>query len=162
MSSSTSGFGSFSRTWPDFGSSSRLSPARSFSPCSGGAQLDDTLLVGAADHERPVAVLHDLFEGDDLALDLEVGGLDDVQGLVQHDLLAALESSRSSTSGEMLTRSLRPFVKTSAVDVLVRLEEDPVAGRRLGELLDLFLQGDELLARLAQGGGQLLVVLAAP
>ncbi len=54
-------------------------------------QLAHPLLVGPADDQRPRAVLEDLLERDDLAGHLGAAGQHDVQRLVEHDLLAALE-----------------------------------------------------------------------
>ena len=52
----------------------RWSPARSFTPDQLVGQLADPLFVGAADHERALAVLEQLLERHDLAGDLGARG----------------------------------------------------------------------------------------
>jgi len=54
-------------------------------------KLHDSFLVGAGDHQRSLAVLENLLEGDDLALNLELVRSDDVERLVEHDLLTAAQ-----------------------------------------------------------------------
>ena len=51
-------------------------------------EADDALLVGVGDHQGALAVGEELLEHHDLADLLEVEGGDDVEGLVEHDLLA--------------------------------------------------------------------------
>ena len=67
-------------------------------------------------------------------------------------------SSSRSTLGLTLTRILRPPVKTSAVPSSRGLQEDAEAARRLGQPVDLFLERDDLVARLAQRAGEPLVL----
>ena len=61
-------------------------------------------------------------------------------------------------SGWRATRILRPLEKTSTVPSSLIAEEGAVGGGRLGQLLDLFAQGGQLLLGLLQGEGQLLVL----
>ena len=140
---------------------SRWSPARSFSPSIASGQLAHPLLVGAADHERALAVLEQLLEDHDLAGDLETAGEHDVERLVEHDLLAALEALDVD-----LGVHRDPHLAAGAEDVdgavVVGAEEGAVGRRRHRELLDLFAQRGDVLARLAQGGGELLVLGDAP
>ena len=51
-------------------------------------EADDALLVGVGDDQGPLAVGEHLLEHHDLADLFEVEGGDDVEGLVEHDLLA--------------------------------------------------------------------------
>ena len=84
-------------------------------------------------------------------------GGDDVEGLVEHDLLAALEildlDGRADVDAELAAAG-------EDVDgvVVVGAEERAEAGRRLGQPVDLFLQRHDLVAGLAQGGGESLVL----
>ena len=119
---------------------------------------DDALLVGVRDDQGALAVGEELLEHDDLADLLEVERGDDVERLVEHDLLAALRASSRSTPGLTLTRSLRPPVKMSTVSSSLRREEDAEAGRRLGEPVDLLLERHDLVAGLAEGLGEALVL----
>ena len=68
----------------------RVAAAQPLAP-QGVAQLGHPLLVGPADDQRPLAVLEDLLERDDLALALAAAGQHDVERLVEHDLGAPLE-----------------------------------------------------------------------
>ena len=52
-------------------------------------EVDDPLLVGVRDDQRPVAALEDLLEHDDLAGPLEAERVHDVERVVEQDLLAA-------------------------------------------------------------------------
>ena len=72
-------------------------------------QPDHALLVTVPDDQAADAVLEDLLEQHDLADLVEVEHVDEVEGLVDHDLAAGLRASRS-TSGLTLTRILRPEV----------------------------------------------------
>ena len=118
-------------------------------PAQDVGEEDDALLVGVADDQRAVAALEDLLEHDDLAGPLVAARGDDVHRLVEHDLLAV---------PQLLERDLRrdgdAQLAAGGEDVdgavLERLEEHAVAARRLGEPVDLLLEGDHLLARLAQ------------
>ena len=82
---------------------------------------------------------------------------DDVERLVEHDLLAALEV-RPSRSGCTDDPHLAPAREHVDGVVVVVAEHGAVALRRLGELVDLFAQRGDVLARLAQGVGELLVL----
>src|SRR3954447_17996183 len=52
---------------------------------------DDALFVGVPDDQGAVAAFEDLLEQDDVTLALELAHLHDVERLVEHDLLAALQ-----------------------------------------------------------------------
>ena len=103
-----------------------------------------------ADDQGAVAALEDLFEHDDLAGPLEAARGDDVHRLVEHDLLAVAQlverdlgrhgDAQLAARGEDVDRA-----------VLERLEEHAVAARRLRQPVDLLLERDHLVARLAQG-----------
>ena len=118
---------------------------------------DDPLLVGVRDHQRAVAVLEDLLEHDDLADRLEALGDHDVQRLVQHDFLAGPQvveldaradaDAHLAAAGENVGRA-----------VFGRLQEDAEPARRLRQPVDLLLERDDLVAGLAQGAGQPLVL----
>ena len=120
------------------------------------ADLHHPLLVGVADDQGPVQPEH-LLELDDLALDLVGAGLDHVEGLVEHQLLAGLERLGVDV-GVDVDPQLAPARGQVDGAVLVDAQEHPEAGGRGGELLDLFLEGDDLLPGLPEGGGQALVL----
>ena len=118
--------------------------------------LHHPLLVGVADDQGQSTAEH-LLELHDLALDLEGAGLDHVEGLVEHQLLAVLE--RLGVDVEV---DVDPQLAAARGDVdgavLVDADERPEARGQGGELLDLLLEGDDLLPRLPQGGGQAFVL----
>jgi hypothetical protein len=157
-SSSTSGRGRRSSSRPD-----RVRRATACRPSGGGCRLEpvgelgDPLLVGPADDERPAPVGEHLLEGDDLAGPVGLAGHHHVERLVEHDLLAADEARVAQLGVE-----LDPHLATTGEDVdgavVVVAEEGRVGRRRLGELLDLFAQRGDVLACLAQGVGELLVL----
>jgi hypothetical protein len=117
----------------------------------------DALLVGVRDHQGPVAVGQDLLQHHDLADLLELESGDDVEGLVEHDLLAALQ-----LLGVDVGADVDPQLAAAGEDVdgpvVVGREVGPEAGRRLGEPVDLLLEGHDLVAGLAQGRHQALVL----
>ena len=121
------------------------------------AEFDDLLLVGPADDHRPVAVVEELLEGDDLAGALVGAGQHHVQRLVEHDLGAAGELGDSDV-GVQRHPHLAPAGEHVDGAVVVAAEEGAVRRRGLGELLDLFPQGRDVLAGLTEGVGQLLVL----
>ena len=88
---------------------------------------------------------------------LAAAGQHDVERLVEHDL-----GPRSSVVVVELGVQRHPHLAAAGehVDgaVVVAAEQRAVGGRRLGELVDLFAQRGDVLARLAQGVGQLLVL----
>ena len=118
-------------------------------------QVHDPFLVGVPDDQRAVAVEH-LAQRADLADDVVVAGLDDGQRLVQPHLLAALQGS-TSTVGDTARRIRRPPVNTSTEPSGPGGQENPVAAGRLGEPVDLFLELQQLGARITQGDDELLV-----
>jgi hypothetical protein len=115
-------------------------------PEQAAGELADALLVGASDDERALTVVEQLLERDDLAGDVVTAREHDVERLVQHDLLAALElfdvELRMHCDAHLATGS-------EHVDgaVVVHLEERAVRRGRHGELLDLFAQRADVLAR---------------
>ncbi len=114
-------------------------------------------LVGVPDHQGPLAVLKDLLEGDDVPGALELHGFDHVERLVEHDLLATPELFEFDARADIHTE----FAATGedvGRTVLVRLQEDPEAGRRLREPVDLLLEGHDLVAGLTERVGEPLVL----
>ena len=118
------------------------------------ADLHHPLLVGVADDQGPVDPEH-LLELDDLALDLVGAGLDHVEGLVEHQLLAGLERLGVDV-GMDVDPQLAPARGDVDGAVVVDAQEHPEARWRGGELLDL-LEGDDL-SGLPEGGGQAFVL----
>jgi hypothetical protein len=120
-------------------------------------ELADPLLVGAPDDEGAHAVVHQFLDRDHLAGDLRRAREHDVEGLVQHDLGAA---------GERLVVDLgmEPDAHLAAarqhVDcaVVVATDHHAVRRRRLAQLVDLVAQRGDVLASLAQGVAELLVL----
>ena len=126
--------------------------------------MDDPLLVGVRDHQRPVAApsgLQHLLEHHDLADPLEPERVDDVERVVEQDLLAAPELVDLERG-----RDRHPQLAAAGEDVdravVVPGQEDAVAAGRLRQPVDLLLERDDLGARLLEGGHQPLVVLGQP
>ena len=117
----------------------------------------DALLVGVGDDQGALAVGEQLLEHHHLADLLEVERGDDVEGLVEHDLLATQQvvevdgradvDPQLATAGEHVDRV-----------VLVAGQEGAEAGRRLRQPVDLLLELHDLVAGLAQRLGQPLVL----
>ena len=105
--------------------------------------------------------LEHLLEGDDLAGELWRAGQHDVERLVEHDLGAPVQVVGPSVG---MHRDPHLAAAGEHVDgaVVVDAEQGAVGRRRLGELLDLFAQRGDVLARLAQGVGELLVLARRP
>ncbi len=124
-------------------------------------EVDDALLIGMSDDQGAILTVENLLEQDDLALPLELESADDVHRLVEHDLLATLQlldlDVRRNHDAQLA--ALREDVDRA---VFLGLEKDAEAGRRLRQPVDLGLQGEHLIARLAQGGHQLLVLADEP
>jgi hypothetical protein len=120
-------------------------------------ELADALLVGAADHQRAPPVFEQLLQRDDLARDIVAAREDDVERLVEHNLLAPLELGDVELG---MQRDAHLAAGGEHVDgaVVVGREERPVGGRWHRELLDLLAERPDVLAGLAQGGGELLVL----
>ena len=114
------------------------------------------MLVGATDEHRPAAVLEHFLDGGDFARGIGTAGHHDVERFVEHDFLAALE--RAEKFG--LHRHAHLAAAGVNVDggVVVQPEHGAVPGRRLRELVDFISQGGDVLARLAQGVRELLVL----
>ena len=89
--------------------------------------------------------------------DLGAAGEHDVERLVEHDLLAAPQLVDLELG---VHRDAHLAAGGEDVDgaVVVGAEERAVRRRRHRELLDLFAQRGDVLARLTQGGGELLVL----
>jgi hypothetical protein len=124
--------------------------------------VHDALLVGVPDDQRARCLaldrLEHLLEHDDVAGALEPARLDDVHRLVEHDLLAVLEVVDLHRRGD---RDTQLAAAGEDVDraVVVTGEEDAVARRWLAEPVDLLLERDQLLTRVAQRAGELVVAL---
>lgn len=114
-------------------------------------------LVGVPDHQGALAVLEDFLEGDDVPGPLVLHGFDHVEGFVEHDLLAAPEVFRFD-AGAHVHSELSAAGEDVDGSVFVRLQEDSEAGRRLCEPVDFFFEGHDLVAGLAQGVRQPLVL----
>ena len=121
----------------------------------------DALLVGVRDDQGPLAVLEQLLEHDDLADLLEVEGGDHVEGLVEHDLLAALQLVEVDGRADV-----HPQLATAGEDVdgvvLVAGQEGAEPGGWLRQPVDLLLELHDLVPGLAQGLGQALVLRRHP
>ena len=93
---------------------------------------DDALLVGVGDDQRPLAVREELLEHHDLADLLELERGDDVEGLVEHDLLAALERvevDRRADVDAQLAAAGEHVDRVVLVAVRGRCRSRPAAGR---------------------------------
>ena len=104
------------------------------------------------------AVVEDLLEDHDLALDLVARGLHHVQPLVQDQLLAGLDVLRldRGVQVDLHLAALRQDVDGA---VLVDREVDAVGRGRRAELVDLLAQRGDLLARLVERVDELLVLV---
>ena len=109
------------------------------------------------DDQRTRAVFEDVLDRHDLARHLVAAGEHDVQRLVEDDLLAALERVEVDLGAE---RHPHLAAARQHVDraVVVAADHHAVRRRRLGELVDLFAQRGDVLARLTQRVRQLLVL----
>ena len=109
------------------------------------------------DDQGALAVLQDLLEGDDVADALELHGLDHVERLVEHQLLAAPELVEFDGRADVHPE-LAPAGEDVRRAVLVGLQEHAEAGGRLREPVDLLLEGHDLVAGLTEGVRQPLVL----
>src|SRR3990172_6558880 len=117
----------------------------------------DLLLVGAQRDDRALLV-ELLLQDHDVALDLVARRLDDVQPLVQDQLLAGPE--RLGLDGRVeVDLHLAPLRQDVDGAVLVDREVDAVRRGRRAELVDLLLEGGDLLPRLVEGVDELLVLV---
>ena len=135
-----------------------MSPARRCTPRSASASSQTrSSSARPTTSARTPSSMH-LLDRDDLAGELGLAGQDDVEALVEHDLGAAVERRRASMSG----CSGDPHLAAAGEDVdgavVVLADDDAVGRRRLGELVDLVAQRGDVLARLAQGVAELLVL----
>ena len=154
--SATSALGIRSKTKPERDSRSSASPARIVSSVEGGRDPADPLLVGLGHDEHP-AVVEDLLAEHDLAGRLVAVRGDDVHRLVEHDLAAGHELAllEGGAHGDVHLAAAREDVGGAVVE---GLDDDAVGGRRLGQPVDLGLQGDDLLAGVAQRAHEALVL----
>ena len=118
---------------------------------------DHALLVAVPDDQRAVTALEHLLEQHDLADVVELQHVDDVHRLVDHHLLARGERFDVDVGTDADAHLAPGGVDVGGV-ILLRLQEDAEAGRRLGEPVDFALQRHDLVARLAQRRGEPLVV----
>jgi len=114
-------------------------------------------LIGVPEHQGALAVLEDLLEGDDVPDALELHGLDHVERFVEHQFLAAPELFEVDAGADVHPELAAPGEDVGGA-VLVGLQEDAEAGRRLGEPVDLFLEGHDLVAGLTERVGESLVL----
>ncbi len=115
------------------------------------------LLVGPQRHHRPLRVQL-LLEDHHVALDLVAGGLDDVEALVEDELLAGLEGV-DLERGVLVDLHLAALGQDVDGAVLVGRQVDAVGAGWGAELIDLFLERGDLLARLVERVDQLLVLV---
>src|SRR5713226_1672864 len=108
----------------------------------------DLLLVGAQRDDGALGV-ELLLEDVDLALDLVAGGLDDVEALVEDELLAGLEGV-GLEGGVQVDLHLAALRKDVDRTVRVGRQIHAVRRGRRAELVHLFLQRRDLLARLVE------------
>ena len=120
-------------------------------------ELAHALLVGPADDQRAVLALEELLEDDDLARHLGAAGEHHVERLVERDLLAAHDRVDVDLG---VHRDAHLAAGGEDVDgaVVVGAEEGAVGRRRHRELLDLFAERGDVLARFTEGGGEALVL----
>ncbi len=124
----------------------------------GPGQLADALLVGPTDDQRPRPLAEELLDRDDLAGQLALPGEDDVERLVEDDLLAPLERLVLEIGVQRHPHLAARRVHVDGAVVVVG-EVGAVGRRRAGQLVDLVAQRGDVLARLAQRVGQLLVLV---
>ena len=117
----------------------------------------DLFFVGAERDEGALGV-ELFFEDDDLTLDLVAGGLDDVEAFVEDELLTGLEHL-GLERGMQVDLHLAALGEDGDGAVLVGGEIHAVRRGRGTELVDLFLEGRDLLASLVQGRDQDLVLI---
>ncbi len=120
-------------------------------------ELDDPLLVGPGVHDGAPAVLEELLQRDDLTGVLAFARQDHVERFVEDDLLASTQLDPVD-----LRMDRHTHLATAGEDVdgpvVIGVQERPVRAGRLGELVDLLPQRGDVLLRLLQGVGQLLVL----
>ena len=121
------------------------------------AQFDHAFLVATPGDDRPALIGEHLAQGHDLADDVGPANRDHVEGLVQHHLLARRDLVEIERRGH-LHADLSARRHDVDGPVVVASEQRPVRGRRLGQLVDLVAQRRDVVAGLAQGEGQLLVL----
>ncbi|CAB4834851.1 unannotated protein [freshwater metagenome] len=119
-------------------------------------QLDYAFFVGATGDEGAPPIGEHLFDGDDLTGGVGAACEHDGQRFVEHDLLPAREPAAEVG----VHRHAHLATACEDVDgvVVVGSEHRAVTGGGLREFVDLFAQRGDVLARLAQGVGELLVL----
>jgi len=120
-------------------------------------ELDDALLVGPGVHDGAPPVLEKLLERDDLTGVLALAGQDHVQRLVEDDLLAPSQLDPVDLGVHGHAHLPAPGEHVDG-PVVVGVQERAVRAGRLRELVDLLAQRRDVLLRLLQGVGQLLVL----
>ncbi len=136
---------------------SRWSPILSFGRAQRLRDDADAVLVRPLGDDGALLVEHFL-EDHDLALDLVARGLHHVEALVQDQLLTGLDVFRldRGVQVDLHLAALRQDVDRA---VLVDREVDPVGRGGRAELVHLFLQRGDLLARLVERVDELLVLV---
>ena len=126
-------------------------------PMRSSRELGDAFFVGATDDERAATVLEQFLEDHDLALGVDPTREHDVERLVEHHFLAALEAGGIDLG---VNRDAHLAARGEHVDgaVVVGAEERAVARGRHRELLDLFPERRDVLAGLAEGGREAFVL----
>ena len=101
------------------------------------------------DDQRPFPVGQQFLEHDDLAGRLVALGYDDVERLVQYDFLAGPQLVEVDVRADVHPHLAAAGEHVSGV-LIARLQEHAEPGRWLCQPVDLFLEGDDLIPRLAQ------------
>ena len=158
-SSSTSGRASRSSSSPERASMSSVSPARSFTSAQLVGQLDRP--APRRPGRRSSARVPSSRTSLSCTTSPATSGsrtMHDVEALVEHDLLAAAQRGPSVDVGADRDAHLAARANTSTVPSSLGPSERGVGRGRLGELVDLLAQRRDVVARLAQGVGELLVL----
>ena len=135
-----------------------VSPLRRCTPRSVVGQLADPLLVGAADDQGAHAVVETSLIVTTSPVDLGRRGPSTTLKLSLSTTSAPRSSASWSMSGWRPTRILRPLVEHVDGAVVVLADDHAVGRRRLGELVDLVAERGDVLAGLAKGVAELLVL----
>ena len=120
-------------------------------------EFHDSFLVGAACDQGPEPVFEHLIEGHHLARGVGTARQHDVVGLVEHDF-AALNELRFGEVRVQGDAHLAAAGVHICRAVVVAGQERSICRGRLGQLVHFFSQRGDVLSRLTQRVGQLLVL----
>ena len=119
-------------------------------------ELDNPLLVGAAQHDGPVAPRQQLLDGGYLSGAVRPAGQHHAERFVESDLLAGLEVvGELGMDRDPHLAAPGPHVHCA---VVVAPEHGAVTAGRLGELLDLLAQRADVLAGVPEHGREPLIL----